>query len=479
MGTPNSEPYGQVFTPSTISLPSFSAKDVSALATSGVRYIRFTWVDLTNIVRCRVIPIGAFQALLAARRPGISVATVALGLVGPTCAPGFTGTGEYLYVPDLSSLRKCGYAPGHANLLGYLEQKVPASGESLEVGLCPRTLLRRVVEDARAAGFEFLVGIETEFILLRSVDPIEAVNDYPWSTTAALPTGAKETLCMEEIADALLASGIELLMYHAEAAPGQFEFVTGPLPPLEAADAVVLTRETIYNIAAKHGLRATLAPRVYMDNCGSSAHAHISVHRSSVPATKTPKPSPNTNSSTTMAPHERSFLQSLLDSITDIAAITLPTQASYARVADGIWSGGTYAAWGTENRETLVRLTGPPGSHHFEIRSHDNTANPYLSLAAILGAGLQGIKQGVELTIGDCPGQAVDLSENERAARNITGQMPKSLKEAREKMRGNAAVKEVFGETFVERYLSVNEAMEKFMSTGTPESDAKKMVLTY
>lgn len=72
---------------------------------------------------------------------------------------------------------------------------------------------------------------------------------------------------MEEIADALLASGIELLMYHAEAAPGQYEFVTGPLPPLEAADAVVLTRETIYNIAAKHGLRATLAPRIYEDNC--------------------------------------------------------------------------------------------------------------------------------------------------------------------------------------------------------------------
>ena len=74
---------------------------------------------------------------------------------------------------------------------------------------------------------------------------------------------------MEEIADALQASGIELLMYHAEAAPGQYEFVTGPLPPLEAADAVVLTRETIYNIAAKHGLRATLAPRLYDDSCMS------------------------------------------------------------------------------------------------------------------------------------------------------------------------------------------------------------------
>lgn len=163
MATPNDVPYGQIFTPSTVSLPSFSAKDVSALATSGVRYVRLTWVDLTNMVRCRVIPIGmaflvtskechthmfvgAFQALLAARRPGVGITMASMGLVGAACAPGFDGTGEYLYVPDLSSLRKCGYAPGHASLLGWFQPKQTRAGESREVDLCPRTQLRRVVE---------------------------------------------------------------------------------------------------------------------------------------------------------------------------------------------------------------------------------------------------------------------------------------------------------------------------------------------
>ena len=56
-------------------------------------------------------------------------------------------------------------------------------------------------------------------------------------------------------------------MYHSEAAPGQYEVVTGPLPPLQAVDALVHTRETIFNIASKHGLRATLAPRVFSDSC--------------------------------------------------------------------------------------------------------------------------------------------------------------------------------------------------------------------
>lgn len=144
----------------------------------------------------------------------------------------------------------------------------------------------------------------------------------------------------------------------------QFEIVAGPLTPLKAADAVVLTREAIYNIAAKHGLRATFAPRMFADNCrsfysnflpldsssqllrflgGSAAHAHISLHETRI-STSPPRPNPNTNKSTTMTPLERSFLQSLVDYLPSVAAFTLPTSASYSRVADGVWSGGTLSS---------------------------------------------------------------------------------------------------------------------------------------
>lgn len=110
------------------------------------------------------------------------------------------------------------------------------------------------------------MGFETEFILLKSTNPIEAVNSHGWSNSPALASGSKEAQVLDEIARALRASKIELQMYHAEAAPGQYEVVTGPLPPLQAIDALIHTRETIYNIASKHGLRATLAPRVFLDN---------------------------------------------------------------------------------------------------------------------------------------------------------------------------------------------------------------------
>ncbi len=74
-------------------------------------------------------------------------------------------------------------------------------------------------------GVEFLVGIETEFILLKSTYPIEAVNDAPWSASCAFLSGSDAEKCLEEIADALQTGDIELLMYHSEAAPGQVSYL--------------------------------------------------------------------------------------------------------------------------------------------------------------------------------------------------------------------------------------------------------------
>ena len=119
----------------------------------------------------------------------------------------------------------------------------------------------------RNSGVEFLVGFESEFILLKNTNPIEAINDHGWSIAQAFASGTTGAQVLDEIADALVLADIELQQYHSEAAPGQYEIVTGPLPPLQAADALIHTRETIYNIASKHGLRATFAPRIFMNSC--------------------------------------------------------------------------------------------------------------------------------------------------------------------------------------------------------------------
>ncbi|KAF8265801.1 glutamine synthetase/guanido kinase [Lactarius quietus] len=479
--------YGLKYLPASVKLPTLGRGDVPRvlrrLADHRICYIRLQWVDYTNITRNRIIPFAAFSELLGASRPGVALATPVLGIVGGHMAPGFSSTGEYLYTVDLSSLRLCGYAPGHASLMGWFEEKSPiqkqVGKDAFGVPLCPRGLLRGIVNKGYALGAEFLVGFETEFILLKSTNPIEAINDAPWSASCAVPSGSVEAKCLEEIADALQIGEIELLMYHSEGAPGQYEVVTGPLTPLEAADAVVFTRETIVNIAAKHGLRATFAPRVYLDTFGTGAHCHVSIHPTTQPPANPPPANPNTNKDTAMTPLERSFLQSLLENLPSSAAFMLPTAASYDRVVDDIWSCGTYACWGEDNKEAAVRLTGPPGSHHFEVRTIDGTANPHIALAAVLGLGLIGVEKGLELNIEAVDGAAVHLSAEERTKRGIVGCLPSDLRAARDVTRKDATISEVLGEEFVEKYLSVNEAMEEFMGDGSSQKNRITNILTY
>jgi glutamine synthetase len=107
---------------------------------------------------------------------------------------------------------------------------------------------------------------------LKSTLPIVEANKYGWCESQALAAGTEVSNIVEEMAFAMEQSDIEIELFHSEGAPGQYEFVVTHLPPMEAIDALISTRETIYNIAAKHGLRATLAPRLHMNSSEFSQH---------------------------------------------------------------------------------------------------------------------------------------------------------------------------------------------------------------
>jgi hypothetical protein len=144
--------FGVQYLPASVELPTLGGGNVLLeLEKNGIRYIRFQWVDFTNITRYRNIPFSAFCKLLSAPRPGIGITKAVLGLIGPSIAPGFSATGEYLYTPDLSSTRLCGYSPGHASLMGWFEEKVPTqeharNEDAFKSPLCPRWLLKGIVK---------------------------------------------------------------------------------------------------------------------------------------------------------------------------------------------------------------------------------------------------------------------------------------------------------------------------------------------
>ncbi|KAF8137181.1 hypothetical protein EV363DRAFT_1316951 [Boletus edulis] len=458
--------------PQNVSPPKSHQDFASLFDTHGVRYIRIQWVDLNNQVRCRFLPVSYFLKLLESERPGVTLAKATLGLVVLQVAPGFSHVGEYNYVIDLSSFRLCSYAPGHAIFFGFFQEQVPVprpSGPSFEVPCCPRTVLSRVVRYAvEELGIQFLVGMEIEFILLKSVNPLVPVNDHQFSTAIAVTTGTVEARVLEEIADAIQVDGIELQMYHSEGAPGQYEVVTGPMSPLQAADALVHTRETIYNIASKHGLRATFAPRLALDSCGSGAHMHVSVQGER----------PGTSASELMTPLESAFLAGLMHHLPSVIALTLPLSASYARMLDGIWSGGTWVCWGVDNRETPVRLTkvSTPSSRNFEIRPIDGTSNPYLAVAAVLACGILGVRDDRALTVKNCDTDklAAEMTVEERAALGITQRLPLNMGEAKQNLVADDAIKDMLGPEFVEGFLHVNEMLAKVIDPreGEPEAEA-------
>ncbi|TFK47750.1 glutamine synthetase/guanido kinase [Heliocybe sulcata] len=472
--------YGIKFTPQNQGkAPALTLDDLRD-ASKHIKFIRVQWVDFINTVRYRVLPVGYFLDLCSSARPGFTIDSNVLGLVFVSLAEGFDSCWEYLYSPDLATLRICPYAPGHASVMGWFQQKEHITGkdgkETLDVDLCPRTTLRRIEENAKQeCNVEFLVGFEAEFILLKSTDPVEVINNRGYCSSTALPSGSLEAKVLEEIAECLVKAGIDLQMYHAEAASGQYEVVTGPLTPLKAADALVFTRETIYNVASKHGLRATFAPRLSNNGSdpGSGAHTHISLHSPSAPPLP---PSPDAH----LTALEAAFVSGLLASLPAACALTLPTRASYARMDDGVWSGGTWAAWGPDNRETPVRLC-PAKVNHFEVKCVDGTANPHLVLAALLGAGLHGVRKGRRLEVKGTREMPASLSEEERASLGIKDRMPRELDEARQNLAGpaGAVLRDVLGEGLVDAYLRVNQKLDKCMEEGTPEEVTRRMIENY
>lgn len=186
---------------------------------------------------------------------------------------------------------------------------------------------------------------------------------------------------------------------------------------------------------------------------GTASHAHISVHSSNPTTTSTISPNLNTA--------EAAFIAGVLTHLPALYILNLPNYASYERAKDGISSGGTYACWGSDNREAAMRLANGtrPASRNMELKSLDGTANPHLALAGILGAGAVGIREGYELTIKDCKGpkMVAEMTEDERHTFGVTKRLPLTWEQARTEFAKDKVMDGILGRDFCEKYLAVNQ----------------------
>ncbi|KAG8735029.1 hypothetical protein FRC12_018255, partial [Ceratobasidium sp. 428] len=197
-----------------------------------------------------------------------------------------------------------------------------------------------------------------------------------------------------------------------------YEIVTGPLGPVQAVDTLIATREIIHNIAGKHNLQATFCPRLYSHQAGTASHVHVSVQSAH---SDTPSNHPDIPD---LPKDLASFMSGLLAHLPTVCAFTLPLDASYARVMDGVWSGGAWVCWGRENKEAPLRLCGSGKGFNVELKAFDGLANPYLGLAAVLAAGVTGLEKGKTLEMRDCRLVASELTAERRGAMQIFTKMP-------------------------------------------------------
>ncbi|KAF8525584.1 hypothetical protein BU17DRAFT_83867 [Hysterangium stoloniferum] len=457
------------------SLTTQSAETLKSLAASGVRFLRIYWVDYASVPRYRVVPIGRLQRMMEKDgRAGYAIVKSSFAFIGDHFAAGFGAVGVYYHTIDMKSVRRLSYAKGHAFVMGSLQEMQQVNGSYVGADICPRTTLARIIEDAKAKdAVNFLIGFEIEFVLLNPKD-LTPVNDDGWCHSSAIPGGSDIAKVLDEIADELEVAGIELQHYHAEAARGQYEVVTGPLPPLEAVDALIATRQIISNVAQKYGMRMTLTPKPTAYQCGTGAHMNLSISSDKLENGGGPAANGPINK------FEGSFLQSILDHMPALCAFALPSPASYWRLVDGTWSGGTWVCWGRDNKDCPIRLAGDPTSGwRFEYKPLDGTSNPYLMTAATLYAGILGIRNNQKLVAGDVQGIAAAMSDKERQALGVSSRLARNIDEALDYLKNDKELIDGLGANLVKGYISTMELRRDMVAKMTDEQHWAWMARNY
>ncbi|KAI1646213.1 glutamine synthetase/guanido kinase [Daldinia loculata] len=441
---------------STVSTTNWSNHTIiQKLQSMNAKYLRIYWHDYTSSNKCRLIPIKqVFKTLSSGKPLTLSLAKASFGMTQiDVLIPQVSATGMYTAHPDWSSL-KSGPVDGHVSCYAYFTEL-----DGSEAILCPRTILRNAVQKAAYQGLSFLLGFEVEFLVMErnpkrfGLNKFRTVHNdgHSWSMARAFADWGREgsfATAIDEILDSLDAAGIEVDQFHPENAPGQFELVLSPLPPLEACDSVLHARQILESVSARHGFWVTLHPKPFPTKCGSASHMHMSI---SSPGGDQPEV-------------YESFYAGILEHFRAIIAFTNSNITSYERMVDSAWAGGRWITWGTQNKELPLRKI--EGSH-WELKVLDGLANPYFAVAALLTAGTDGVRRKAPLTWKDCAGDPARFTAEERAELCIEKMFPADLREALQALHSDDSLG--LDPEFVQRYVDIKEAELAMLEPMTPE----------
>ena len=317
----------------------------------------------------------------------------------------------------------------------------------------PRQALKAVLAEARELGFEYRVSIEVEFFVFedqaqdgfgaRPLAPVDRTGYFEMQEVRAA------NLCREAI-EALRGFGVEVEATHAEVGPGQHEIDIAELGALAAADAVVALKWALRSLARRTHLLVSFMPKPLEDAPGSGMHVSQILVETATGSDAFFDPAERYE----LSPVGAQFIAGQLSHARGLSAIVAPLVNSYKRLSGGA-EAPARVTWARIHRGALLRVPEPAADRgtRLELRAPDPSCNPYLALAAMLKAGLDGVRNRLPLpepadeSAGQLDGEGADIADP----------LPATLGEALEELNWDPVVREALGQPIFERFLTAKE----------------------
>ena len=350
----------------------------------------------------------------------------------------------YLY-PDYDTFEIFPWRPQQGKVARLICDVYTPDGKPFEGD--PRWILKKTIKEANEMGYRFDVGPECEFFLFHTDD-----NGLPTTLSHEKagyfdlgPNDLGENIRRDMVLT-LEEMGFEIEASHHEVAPAQHEIDFKYDEVLKPADNIQTFKMTVKTIAKRHGLYATFMPKPKFGISGSGMHINMSL------ATEEGKNIfADENGKIGLSDDAYHFIAGIMKHARGMSAITNPLVNSYKRLVPG-YEAPVYIAWSAKNRSPLIRIPASRGNGtRVELRNPDPTANPYLVLALCLAAGLDGIKNKIEVPESvDC--NIYEMTPGERRAAGIEN-MPADLKEAVDCLVADEFLCSVLGEHITTKYV--------------------------
>ncbi|MEI6220774.1 MAG: glutamine synthetase family protein [Actinomycetes bacterium] len=426
---------------------------LNEIEANNIRLIRFLYCDPSGVIRGKTAHASQMKNKIV-EGVGLTRAQHAINLFEDLVSiPNMEPVGEVRVIPDPDTYTQLPWLDRTASMFCDIKELDGAAW-----GGCTRSVLKRAIAYAESLGIEVKAAFESEFYLAEK----SADGPVPWQNGPVYSSAGMDRVAtvMDAMVDNLTDQGIVVEQAINEYGPGQQEIAIKYDEALRAADLHLKFRDTIRGTAeVQFGLLASLAPKPFADGIGSGAHLHFSLWSSESQTNLLYNP----NSPQELSEFGKHFVAGVLEHLPALVALTCPSFVSYHRLKPHSWAGNTIS-WGYDNRECAVRVASPfkgreMQSINLELKACDGSNNPYLSLAGLIVAGLDGVARKLE-----APAPAhrdpVYLTEAERVACNIRP-LPASQLEALEALENDVIITEVLGELMTSAILLSRRAENK------------------